>query len=535
MMIEKRWFPVLLIVVFAGVAYSNTLLNGFAWDDPMVIVKNQALRGAAISLFSGIDTARDIEIYPYYRPLTLLSFLIEERIHSLTPLFMHMLNLFLHTGMSMLVYLLVESITKNRYTAIITSLLFAVHPVNSEGVAFLSGGRNTLLAACFALSAYLMQRSGIVTRQYRFAIAGSILFMAALFSKETALPVLAFIVALEVPDKKTSNAGNWQPGIVRVSPYIATCATYLWLRAHALGSAGATSEIMPGLLSRFADNIYIIPRYLATIIWPPAISIRYNIPDDLYLLALPLLISWITILISLGWLLSKGRSQATLFGLAWLAAFWLPTSGIIPFPSAPMADRYMYLPAIGIWLIIADQAVRLFSTSTVTRRYGYLIAVSVLVTLSTMTIKRNQVWKNDVTLFSDYVVKYPQEAMGHHNLGTAYLDLANDLEKAEYEFQKVLAINPEFPRLHTQMGYVRLLKEDYKGALVHYDEAVKQDPLDAEAHISRGTVLEKLGMYEEAIYEYKQFLSTPGNEFAPLRSFAQAKVNEQIRLKTTIK
>lgn len=523
---RRDLFAGLLVAAIAFLAYANSLGNGFAWDDVTVIVKNQVLRGSPFALFSGIDSARDIELTPYYRPLTLLTFLIEERLHGLTPFLMHLFNVLLHAANAVLVYRLARLLLNDRYAALLSALLFAIHPINTEGVDFLSGGRNTLLACFFVLGACLLHRRSILRESLSVSAAGSLFFLAALFSKETALAVAPFILALETAPLRADAPGQRNRALARLAPYALCTVFYFFLRYSALSGAGVRTEVLPGIWSRLLDNLYIIPRYLLSVLWPPSLSPVYFIPDDLNLLALPLAAAWLGIAGVLGWLLTRGRSRPTLFGLAWLAAFWLPVSGIIPFPSAPLADRYLYLPAIGLWLVVADQAVRLAAG----RRSAAAAAALVLLVLAALTVARNPDWKNDITLFSRYVEQYPERALGHHNLGTAYLDIQGDLNQAEMEFEKTLALDPVFPRLHTQMGYIRLLQGDYEGALRHYTEAVMQNPLDAEALFNRGKSLENLGRHAEAVIEYKRFLSAPGNELAGARPLAEARVRELTRL-----
>ncbi len=447
---QQQWFHLSIIILVTVTAYGNTLMNDFAWDDIVVIVRNSALHGSALSLFKGIDNTNALVITPYYRPLTLLSFMLEQRIHGLSPQLMHLFNLLLHAMATLLVYFLAWRITEDRHRSFLAAILCAVHPINSEAVAFLSGGRNTLLSACFALSSYLIQQHAIKLKHHLLSFIASVLFLIALLSKETTLALLPFIMTLEVSAYKKMSI-HWRDTLVRLLPYGAACSIYLWLRLQSPVYISSTTEIFTGLLPRLWNNIYIIPRYLATIVWPPASCMRYYIPNSLYLLLPQLITVWCTIFVALWWLFTRGRSYPTLFGLAWLAAFWLPTSGIIPFPSAPMADRYLYLPAIGLWLIVADQSVRFFPTGYLVRRIGFVILTLLLTTLAGMTIMRNRVWNNDITLFSDYVNTYPEEAFGHHNLGTAYLDLEKNLVKAEREFEKVLAIDPWFPRTQTQI------------------------------------------------------------------------------------
>lgn len=520
----KRFFGVAVAVV-ALLAYANSLGNGFVWDDVNIIVNNPALRDSAGALFRGIDTARDLELTPYYRPLTLLSFLIEQRLHGLTPFLMHLVNVLLHAANALLVHRVARSATGSEWAALLAGLLFAVHPIGSEGVDFLSGGRNTLLAALFVLITYLLHSKSATGDRLALASAGAVSLLAGLLAKETALGVLPFLLAMEsaslrspVPNVRLRAAG-------RLAPYAAGIIIYIALRSMALSEAGVRVEILPGLASRMMDNVYIIPRYLLSVLWPPALSMRYFIPDDLHLLALPLFLAWIGIAGTLGWLLSQGRSAATLFGLSWFVVFWLPVSGIIPFPSAPLADRYLYVPAIGLWIIAADQFVRFLPHTAAARKWGAVVVTAILLGFASQTVARNMVWKSDISLFTRYVEQYPEVAGGYHNLGCAYLDIAGDLDAADREFQKAVALDPFFPRLWTQMGYIRFLRGDYAGAVHHYDEAIAQNPFDAEALLNRADALERLGRYDAAAVDYMRFLSTPVTELPRARARAQERLN----------
>ncbi len=516
----------LFVASLAFLVYANSLGNGLVWDDAVVIRENQALREGIAPLFGGIDTARNIELTPYYRPLTLLTFLIEERLHGLTPLPMHLVNLLLHAVNAFLVYRLTRLLTRRNDAAALAGILFAVHPINTEAVNFVSGGRNTLLAGLFVMMAYLLHRRSVVEKKTSWAVAGAAFFLAGLFSKESALAILPFIVALQIRPLLSGTPGQRLKSVGNLVPYLSGAAGYFILRSIALSRAGVEIEILPGLGTRLLNNLYIIPRYLLTVMWPASVSSMYVVPDDLHLLALPLAVAWLTIAGALLWLLTLGRSRAALFGLLWLMAFLLPVIGIIPIPSAAMADRYFYLPVIGLWIIIADRSVQLFRSGTENRKYSTIAAIVVLLVLAGMTAARNLDWKSDITLFSRYIEQYPERAFGYHNLGCAYLDTVRDIDAAEKAFQRASSIDPSFPRLQTQMGYVRLLRGDYAGAVHHYDEAIFQNPFDAEAYLNRAMALERLGSYEEAVADYKRFLAMPGGELAKARPQAAERVRE---------
>lgn len=518
----------LVVAAVAFLVYANSLGNGFAWDDSNIIVSNPALNDSPMALFGGIDSARDLEPTPYYRPLTILSFLIEDRLHGRNPSLMHLFNVLLHSFNAFLVFRIALSLLDDRRTALLAGLLFAVHPINAEGVNFLSGGRNTLLSCACALMAYVLHRRSLLEGKNSYAIFGAVLFLAGLLSKETALGVLPFIVALEFAGRSPNcyRSKRWMAG--RLVPYALLTACYGALRSFALFDAGVRMDILPGLGQRVLDNFYIVPRYLLSLVWPPSISHRYFVPEDLHVLALPLAASWLCIFLCLVWLLGRGRSRATIFGLCWLAVFWLPVSGLIPFPSAPLADRFIYVPAIGVWIVTADQAMRLLDRFGLLQRYAAYFSALMLVLLAAATVSRNLDWRDDISLFTRYVQQYPEVAGGHHNLGCAYLDKAQNLELAERSFLRAQALDPKYPRLQTQLGYVYLLRGDFDKALQHYNEAIYQNALDSEALLNRGSVFEQLGRYPEALDSYRRFLAIPetANELPRARLRIEAKVRE---------
>ncbi|MBI5847143.1 MAG: glycosyltransferase family 39 protein [Nitrospirae bacterium] len=534
----------LIIVLAAFIAYVNSLGNGFVWDDSNVIVTNPALRGSALSLFSSIDTSRDYELLPYYRPLTILTFLIEERVHGLVPFPMHLVNVLFHSVNAFLVYCLARSLMNDKFAALLAGLLFAVHPLNTETVDFISGGRNTMLACFFILTAYLLHRRSILRSSYLWAFSGALSLLAGLFSKEAALVSLLFIIALELQSLRENVSALRSQAALRLLPYVAAATCYLIMRWHILSDLGIQTGIIPGfgaqklqgfykipdLWSRLADNVYIIPRYLLTVFWPVALNPRYIIPESLQSVVLPLGVAWTVIIATLGWLLTRGRSRVTLFGLCWLIAFYLPVSGIAIFPSAPMADRYMYLPAIGLWMVVADQSVRcLVRLSPALRRR--MIAAAMIVTLSFMglTVRRNMDWENDIALFSRVVNQYPDNAYGHAGLGEAYFirdRLSGDFALAGQEFERTLALSPKLPGVHTKMGYIQLAGGNSEGALYYYTLALGIYPLDKEALLNRAIAFENLGRQKEALTDFKRFLSLKGYELADARPYAEARVLE---------
>lgn len=535
-------FSGLFLAAMAFLVYANSLGNGFVGDDHSVILHNPVLRGNPLSLFSGIDTTSDTELLPFYRPLTYLTFLIEQRLHGLTPFLVRLFNVLLHAANTFLVFRLARGLFTDRYAALLVGLLFALHPLHSEGVNFNSGGRNTMLACFFVLAAYLLHRRSIRTNNISAALAGGLLFLAGLFSKELALAVMPFIIALEIPPLRRSHAGARLRAAVRLLPYLAAALCYLVMRWLTLSRLGIQKGLLPGsgsvgmeakyaipvLSERLLDNLYIIPKYLQIAIWPATLNPRYVVPADLSTLALPMTAAWIVILVSVGWLLTRRRSPATLFGLSWIALFWLPVSGIIYFSNIPMAERFLYVPAIGLWIVVTDQVVRLFPADSGARRKSAVVAgLLVLLALSLLTARRNLDWKSDLALNTKLVADYPDNPHGHANLGSAYLERrgSHDLGLAEIEFSRALELNPDLHLLYSPLGYIRLVKGDFEGALKHYAEALEVFPNDRDARINRAIALEGLGRAREALEAYRYYVGMPGYNNVPgSREYAEERI-----------
>ncbi|MBI5740780.1 MAG: glycosyltransferase family 39 protein [Nitrospirae bacterium] len=547
----------LLVAIVAFFVYADSLGNGFAMDDFSVILNNPVLRGSPLDLIFSIDTTSDIQPVPYYRPLTYLSFWIEGRLHGFNPFLVRLLNVLLHSANAFFVYRLARGLLQDGRAALFAGLLFAVHPLNSEGVNFNAGGRNTMLACFFVLTAYLSHRRGAVGKKFSWAVGGAVLFTAGLFSKEHAVAVLPFIIWLEYGILNEQPSGPRLGSAGRLLPYALGAGFYFITRWITLDTHGVQTGIIPGLGAkvleslylvpnigeRLLSNLYIIPKYFLTVLWPTRLSSVYEVPGDMHLLALPLAAAWLCIIGILIRLLTRGRTAATLFGLSWLIAFWLPVSGLVWFASSPLADRYLYLPAIGIWIIFADQFFRLLPAGKTARRNAEVASLIILLFLSALTIVRNLDWRNDIALFSRVVKEYPENPYGHAYLGDSYFvrGRAEDLVLAEQEFKKALDLQPivytndrPIPPMYSlmvnnKMGHILISRGDYEGALRYYSEALTIYPLDKEALLNRGKTFEYLGRYDEAVSDYRLFLSAPGREFDESRSYAEERVRELSR------
>ena len=525
----RESFFALFIPIIAFLVYANSLGNGFTLDDHSVILDDRALKGNALSLFTMVDAVADSQQLPFYRPLTNMTFLFDGRLHGFNPAVIRLFNVLFHTANAFLVYRLARLLFKgNIYAPILVGLLFALHPLHTEGVNFNAGGRATMMACFFAISAYLLHKRSILSEKIFWALVGAILFLAGLFSKEIGLMILPLIFLLERLNLRNNTSGTRLQAFLRLAPYLVATTIYLVIRWMTLSKLGIQSSILPGVGSttfesmyvttdfstRLLNNVYIIPRYLLTVLWPTSLANRYIVPDDFNLLALPLFSAWFCILAGLGWIFTRGRSSVSLFGISWLILFWLPVSGIVFVPGAPLADRFLYIPAIGLWILITDQIFRILPIGKEAVRWYIFVPIALIfLVLGSLTVRRNLDWKNDFTLQTRFVKQYPDNVHARAGLGKVYYSSGKEpnLALAEDEFDKVISIDPNFPMIHTYLGNINLNQGDLDDALYHYGKALEIYPLDKEAHLNRGITLEKLGRPKEAYTDYLFFTTMPGN------------------------
>lgn len=496
---KNHYLHILLISIPAFLTYANSINNGFVWDDNVIIIQNISNKNTFSDFFLQIDSSSEYEWTPYFRPLTYLSFALEKAIHNLNPQLMHLTNVILHGLNAVLLYYLISLLTCERIIPLVTALLFALHPVSAEPVNFLSGGRNTLLSALFVLIAVILHLRSVMNGSFALFVFAALSFFLGSLSKETALMVFPFILFYEMVHKR--------PGmLIRILPYIISAIVYSVLRYMAFKDSIVSIKWDSILLGDVLNNVYIIPRYIYSIIWPFSCSIFYPIPDDLNVYALPLLVTWLFILLSI-FIILKSKDSLLIGSLIWMILFWIPTSGIFPLPSMPMADRYVYISIMGFWTIAGY-----FINSLINRpnKLFYLVFIAgLLVFLSIITIKGNRYWQNDFTLFSRYIKQYPEQAFGHYNLGVAYLEKEGNIEAAAKEFLVALKIDPQMPGLMTQLGHIAMNKKDFLSATNYYTEALRQNPFDLEATINKALALDLTGRYEEALSFYKIFISFP--------------------------
>lgn len=501
--LNRTWIALLAMTIVTLGVYGVSVFNGFVLDDEIIIVKNSLtlnLGNIRTVLFSP-----DL-IKPYYRPLNRATYLLDYWIFGMSPIWFHAVNIFIHLLSVILLYRIGTRVLQNRSAAFIAALLFAIHPANTEAVNFISA-RNTLISLFFCLASFLafMQAK---ERGIRWPLLSSLLFFCGLLSKETAFMLIALIalyVLLPLPGA-TSEKGRMN--LLSVLPYLFFTIVYFVMRVYSLHGMMGISISDAGLLSRLARNYHIIPQYIALLVYPTDLTVCHNVPGGGLFNPPWFFPVWVALLVTI-WLIIRSRNKAALFGLAWCAINYLPISNIVPIPSEPMTERFLYLPAVGFFLVVGAGLTRLFNLERARRPVWTIIAV-IAIALSTVTVYRNLDWRDGYSLFASAVRNNPASSEAHYNLGTTMREKEN-LSAARQEWETALKLNPDNSDALIQMGTFEATQGNLQRAEQYYIAALnspggRADPEKSMAHYNLGRIYEKWQRPELALQHYEMFL-----------------------------
>lgn len=517
---KRTLLSFLLIALVTGSVYSLSLFNGFVLDDESIIVSNPTTR--QLSAIREVLFSPDV-IKPYYRPLNRASYLIDYQLFGMDPGWFHAVNILIHLMNAMLLYLVACRLLADRGAALLVALLFAVHPANSEAVNFISA-RNTLLALCFSLAsllAFLKARE----KGVRWPVLSALLFLCGLLSKETAFMLIAVIALSTLFPSPGSVGKTLRDKLFSLFPYLPALAVYFAMRSYSLqGGAGAAVPV-DGLLSRLAMNYHIIPQYVRLLLFPDDLTVFHTVPSGNVLSPPWFLPVWVVLIVSVC-LILRWRNKAAMFGLAWCALNYLPISNIVPIPSDPITERFLYMPAVGFFIVLGAIIAHLNAGVRTKLAAVMAVAVIIMALCASVTIQRNREWKDDYSLFLSGVKNDPASAEAHYSLGTALLQDRGDIEAARREWEAALSIDPRNSDALIQMGTCSAIKGDLRTAEEFYNAALlappgKTDPDKSMAHFNLGKIYDKQQRPADALKQYDLFLKFVALRYAEFKPFAE--------------
>ena len=528
---RRLWVLAATVAVVSVVVYLPALANGFTnWDDPGYIVENSHL-GPLDLRFLGwaLTTFRMAN----WNPLTWLSLGVDHAFFGLDPLGYHLSNILLHGVTTLIVVLLVGALfaqaqgacnSRSLLAAAVAGLIFAVHPLHVESVAWVSE-RKDVLCGVFYVLALLFYLRFVEHRKRAAYLACLSAFALALLAKPMAVSFPLVLLILDAYPLARLTKPGWTRVVVEKVPFVALGAASSLVTIMAQWRGGAVARHV-ALGARLWGAERGLCFYLAKMALPINLSPMYPLESEFspwrwdYLLSLALVfgVSVTAVVV---------RRRAPVVGALWVAyvAMLLPAIGIVQVGQQAAADRHMYLPLLAPAIGIAALVVRVWQGGRHIRAALAVAAVITMIGLSILTVRQIGVWRDSPTLWMWVIKKQPGAAMAHYNLGE-YLREKGDLDSAGQFWQRAAEIEPTFSWPLNQLGNLAVLHGSLDEARRYFDRATRVNVYDAEAQLNFANFLEDQGEVAEARLHYEIFLRVaPPSKFADFFPEVQAKLS----------
>jgi len=489
-LLNRRGVALALICACGLLVFHNSFGNSFHYDDEHSILENPHIRSLANvprffvdpGTFSGLPEAR------MYRPLLLATYALNYATGGYQISGYHLVNLLLHLLNAWLVWKVGEGLLEHRRGTLLAGLLFAVHPLMSEPVSYISS-RSSLLAVLFYLLALLLlvgetRREGSSRALWGIAVC----YLAALSSKSIAItfPALGTLYLLWVAKRRF-----WR---LLVLPAILSGLYVLGTRAIV---GKALLQPVRGYAAQTATQVKAAVYYLWTVGMPVHLSVepQFRVAEGFGELSVVLAGLLLASLVFAG-LRGHRREPLLVFCGGWFLLGLLPSS-LVPL-NVVVNEHRLYLPMLGAALGLGALVGR------GDRRVRWSWAL-VLLALAVLCAQRNRMWESEEILWADAVAKGPQMPRPHVNLGKAYLEQGR-YQEAIAASQRALEINPNLERAHYNIGTAHLYLEEYDLAVAHYLRALEIGPDLVQAHNNLGNAYQEQGRYQEAAQAYRKAL-----------------------------
>jgi protein O-mannosyl-transferase len=556
-------FSTLLVFLPAG---RFDFLN---YDDPDYVMDNpvvkQGLTAAGVKWAFGFHASN-------WHPLTWLSHMADCTLFDLNPGAHHFINVLLHAANAALLFILLRRLTNRLWPCALVAALFACHPLRVESVAWVSERKDVLCAFFWllALLAYAKRDACCVMREpragsarithqaSRFYWLAFLFFAFALLSKPMAV-TLPFVLLLldywplgEIRKQKLET-GNLARLIIEKIPFFVLSEVSCGLTFFAQKNGEAVVSLARFPLSLRLENVPVaMVGYLRQSFWPSGLCAIYPMPDKIapWLVALSVVILVVVSAVAYGWRRSR---PYFLIGWLWFLATLIPVIGLVQVGGQAMADRYTYLPSIGLFIALVFLAADFLKQFQMPMAIQFGCCAAILAAFICVTEHQLQFWRDSETLFRRAVVVTSNNTIALINLGAAlesqgrleealkafreaensgrrryeiHGNLGDVLsrfgrhEEARAEYERAIALRPDNAVLHNSLGIEWAALNQFSNAFAEFAAAEKLNPNFAAPHIEAAVALFKAGRDREGVGEFREALRREPDNFKILATAA---------------
>ncbi len=493
-----KFAHILIISMLGFLIYSNILSGKFVWDDYVLVRNNGYVSDTSHlgEIFKGAISTNFIS-FTFYRPLQMLSYVMDFSIWGNNPAGFHLTNILLHVLVALALYWMVSVLLGDRLSAFLTAVLFTAHPIHTEAISYISG-RSDPMGALFFLLAFLFYVKKIRTGKVLFLFLSLAAYASALLSRENSLFLIPVICLYHFIFREKMRQKDLAALLIITILYVILRVTVVHDLAAVLGlpSAKLYQRIL-GLFVAMANyaRLFVLPLDLHMEYG----SIIFHLDEPKVWIGFALIVS---ILFSAKKLWEKG-DKPSLFALSWFILTLLPVSNIFPI-NAYMAEHWLYLPSVGIFLLTARGLSGLFRNRA-SRPAALIISSAAIAILALTTHAQNNYWMDPLS-FIQRTLKYaPFSGRMYTNLGIE-LDGVGKKEEAIKAYEKAIELNPEYPLAYNNLAALYTGKGETRKAISLYNKALAINPRYFDAYFNLAISYGELNDYRNAILFYKKAL-----------------------------
>jgi tetratricopeptide (TPR) repeat protein len=460
------------------VAFLPSLDNAFvSWDDPGYVLDVPQIQSLNTDTVAWAMTTLHKS---NWHPLQWLTYAVDFQWSGFDPFGYHLTNLVLHVLSAVLLFWVLIALTGAPWRSLVVAALFALHPMRVESVAWISERKDVLctffwIATMGAYARYARERS--------LANGGLVVlgFLLALMSKPMAATLPMALLLLDYwPLRRLS----WKAVAEKV-PLVLAVVLAMLATVSAQSATGMEADHL-GLYPRLANVAIAYVRYIQLTFWPDVAVLYPHVAlDGPPLQAISVVGATLVLAaISLACVYLRRAQPALLFGWLWYLGTLVPVVGFVQLGRQGMADRYSYVPHIGLLILCVWGIYALPLWQSLRVRQAALGAVAVvLLVFGVLTFNQTQVWRNSYTLWQAAVDKAPEVAIAHQALGLM-LRSQGRLDDAAKELRRAAELRDNQPYVHQQLADVLVRLGDYAGAATHYARAFEKDPANKELELA---------------------------------------------------
>jgi Flp pilus assembly protein TadD len=525
---SNRW-PLIAIcvalVAMTWLVYGQTLHHDFVnYDDEDYVTTNaQVSRGVTLEgivwAFTSVHSAN-------WHPLTWISHMVDCQLYGLDAGGHHLTNLLLHAANAILLFFLLRQMTGAFWRSAFVAALFAVHPLRVESVAWVSERKDVLSGLFFLLTLMAYVRYTRAPDRMRYLL---VLFLGAcgLMSKPmlVSLPLVLLLLdywPLErLPSLSLASAGNRK---ILARLLLEKWPLFLFALASSvvtiIAQRGAMQPIWRvGFAARLGNTAIAYADYIGQMFWPKDLAVMYPwYAERLQPSRIALSVALLAIICLAVWLLRRRRYLAT--GWLWYLIMLVPVIGILHVGNQSSADRYTYLPLIGLFLAVTWGVAEL--GESLPYRRVLLSGLGLVVLASLLFLARIQAayWQDGETLWSHALAATTRNIIAEGNLGDALYRFKGKPAEAWVHFEKSLRINRHQPEVLSSVGVFYLESGRIDEARSHFEEALAIEPNFADAHYNLGNLYLQIGDAPAALIHYQRALATKPDDIQALNNMA---------------